>query len=637
MLRGLRKASSNWLGKAVMAAVVGFLVISFAIWGIGDIFRGFGRSTVAKIGHTEITIEQFRTLYNDRLQQYSRQIGRPISADQARATGLDRAAIRQIFSEILLDERVRALGLALSDAEVAKQITNDPGFRGPNGQFDRFRFEQIIRNAGYTEPRFVAEQRRQSLRRELAGTIASGLSAPRTLVEAANRYENEQRSIEYVLLDRALAGEIPPPPPEVLAKYFEERKTQFRTPEYRKLVIVSLIPGEQARWIEISDADLKRAYEERRARYVTPERRHILQIDFPNAEAASAAAERIAKGASFTEIAKELGKSEKDIDLGTVPKSAVIDRAAADAAFALKEGEVSAPVQGRFGTVLVQVLKIEPEQVRSLEQVAGELKQELAAARAKSEIFDLYNKIEDARAEGKSLAEAAANLKLEARTIEAVDRSGRDAAGTPVKIPDAERLVPAAFSTDVGVERDPLQFQDGYIWYDVTGISPSRERSLDEVKDLVETRWREQEIATRLDTKATEMLDKLKAGATLAEVAAANHLKVETLSGLKRGEAAGPLSAAGVDAVFHTAKDAAGKTGAAQPAEQVVFRVTDIVVPALDMASEEAKRALETLNRSLSEDILAEYIARLESEIGVTINQSALNQVVSGGAGDEAN
>ena len=620
-----------------MAAVVGFLVISFAIWGIGDIFRGFGRSTVAKIGHTEITIEQFRTLYNDRLQQYSRQIGRPISADQARATGLDRAAIRQIFSEILLDERVHALGLALSDAEVAKQITNDPGFRGPNGQFDRFRFEQIIRNAGYTEPRFVAEQRRQSLRRELAGTIASGLSAPRTLVEAANRYENEQRSIEYVLLDRALAGEIPPPPPEVLAKYFEERKTQFRTPEYRKLVIVSLIPGEQARWIEISDADLKRAYEERRARYVTPERRHILQIDFPNAEAASAAAERIAKGASFTEIAKELGKSEKDIDLGTVPKSAVIDRAAADAAFALKEGEVSAPVQGRFGTVLVQVLKIEPEQVRSLEQVAGELKQELAAARAKSEIFDLYNKIEDARAEGKSLAEAAANLKLEARTVEAVDRSGRDAAGTPVKIPDAERLVPAAFSTDVGVERDPLQFQDGYIWYDVTGISPSRERSLDEVKDLVETRWREQEIATRLDTKATEMLDKLKAGATLAEVAAANHLKVETLSGLKRGEAAGPLSAAGVDAVFHTAKDAAGKTGAAQPAEQVVFRVTDIVVPALDMASEEAKRALETLNRSLSEDILAEYIARLESEIGVTINQSALNQVVSGGAGDEAN
>jgi peptidyl-prolyl cis-trans isomerase D len=636
MLRGLRKASSNWLGKAVMAAVVGFLVISFAIWGIGDIFRGFGRSTVAKIGRTEITIEQFRTLYNDRLQQYSRQLGRPISADQARAAGLDRLLIGQIFSEILLDERARALGLALSDSDVAKLITNDPAFRGPNGQFDRFRFEQIIRNAGYTEARFVAEQRRQMLRRELAGTIASGLSAPKALVEALNRYQNEQRAIEYVLLDRALAGEIPSPPPEALAKYFEDRKILFRTPEYRKLVLVSLIPSEQARWIEISDADLKRAYEERRTRYVTAERRHIMQIDFPNAEAASAAAERIAKGTSFAEIAKELGKSEKDIDLGTVPKSAMIDRPVADAAFALKEGEVSAPVQGRFGTVLVQVLKIVPEQVRPLEQVAGELKQELATARAKSEIFDVYNKIEDARAEGKSLEEAAANLKLEARTVE-VDRSGRDPAGTPVKLPDAQRLLAGAFTTDIGVERDPLQFQDGYVWYEVTGLSPSRERSLDEVKDQVEARWRDQEIATRLDAKTTAILEKLKAGETLPQAAAADRLKVETLSGLKRGEASGPLSAAGVDAVFRTAKDAAGKTEGAQPPDEVVFRVTDIVVPSLDMASEDAKRALETLNRGLSEDILAEYIAWLESDIGVTINQSALNQVVSGGAGDGTN
>jgi peptidyl-prolyl cis-trans isomerase D len=638
MLRGLRKASSNWLGKAVMAAVVGFLIISFAVWGIGDVFRGFGRSTVAKIGRTEITVEQFRVLYNDRLQQYSRQFGRPIGVEQARALGLDRLVISQVVSEMVLDERARAMGLNLSDAEVAKQITTDPAFQGPNGQFDRFRFEQTIRSAGFTEARFVAEQKRRLLRRELANTIATGLTAPKTLVEAVNRYQNEQRSVEYVLLDRAQAGEIPVPAPEVLAKYYEDRKILFRAPEYRKVVVVALIPSEQARWIEIPEADVKRAYEDRRSRYVTPERRHIEQIDFPNAEAAKAAADRIAAGTSFVDIAKELGKTEKDIDLGTVTKAGMIDKAVADAAFALKEGEVSAPVQGRFGIVLVQVLKIEPEVVRSFEQVAPELKQELATARAKADMLDVYNKIEDARAEGKPLAEAAALLKLEARTFEAVDRQGRDPSGAPIaNLPDPQRLLAAAFTTEVGLERDPLQFQDGYIWFDVAGITPARERPLDEVKEQAEQRWREQEIATRLNTKATELLDKLKGGATLADAAAADHLTVQTLTGLKRGEASGPLSPPAVEAVFRTTKDAFGKAEAAQPAEQVVFRVTDIVVPTVDASGDDAKRTVETLNRGLSEDIFSEYVAKLESEIGVTINQSALNQVVSGGTASDTN
>src|SRR6516165_3014284 len=632
MLRGLRKASSNWLGKVVMAAVVGFLVISFAIWGIGDIFRGFGRSTVAKIGGTEITIEQFRTIYNDRLQQYSRQLGRPISMDQARAMGLDRVVLSQIVSEIVLDERARKLGLNLSDAEVAKLITADPAFRGPNGQFDRFTFEQTIRNAGYTEPRYVAEQRRRMLRRERAGTIASGMDAPKALIEAANRYQNEQRSIEYVLLDHAQAGDIPAPSEEELAKYFDERKVLFRAPEYRKLVVVSLIPSELAQWIEIPEADLKNAYEQRRARYVTPERRQIEQIDFPNTEAAQAAAQRIAQSTSFLDVAKEMGKTEKDIDLGTFTKAGMIDRAVADAAFALKEGEVSNVIAGRFGPVLVRVVKVEPEQVRSFDAVKGELKQELATARAKADVHATYDKIEDARAEGKPLAEVAESLKLPVRTVEAIDRSGRDPAGSPIALPDQKRIIEAAFSTDVGVERDPLQVADGYVWYDVVGITPSRERPLDEVKEQVEARWREQEIAQRLNAKADAIVEKLKAGTALADIAAADHLKVETLSGIKRGTASPPLSAGVVETIFRTPKDATGRRDAAQGGDQLVFRVTDIVVPPIEAESDNSKRVVEVLNRALSEDVLTQYIAQLDSEMGVTFNQSALNQVISGGA-----
>jgi peptidyl-prolyl cis-trans isomerase D len=399
------------------------------------------------------------------------------------------------------------------------------------------------------------------------------------------------------------------------------------------LALVSLIPAEQAQWIEISDADLHRAYEERRARYVTPERRHIEQIAFPSMEAAEQASQRIAHGTSFEEIAKELGKTEKDIDLGTVTKAGMIDRAVADTAFGLTEGAVSAPVQGRFGPVLVRVIKIEAEQVRSFEDVANELKQELATSRAKAEVLKLYDQIEDARAEGKSLAEIAEQLKVPVRTVEAIDRSGRDASGAPIKLPDEQRLLEGAFTTDVAVERDPLQFQNGYIWYDVLSITPSRERTLDEVKDQVEQRWREQEIASRLSAKAAEILEKVQANSSLADAATADHLKSETLTGLKRGESKAPLSTAAVEAVFRTAKDGAGKANAAKAPEQVVFRVTEIVVPSLDMQSADAKRMVEALNRAVSEEVAAEYIAHLETEDGVSINQNALNQVTGGQAG----
>jgi peptidyl-prolyl cis-trans isomerase D len=466
----------------------------------------------------------------------------------------------------------------------------------------------------------------------LVATVLEALTPPKPMLEAADRFQNEQRAIDYVLLDRSQAGDVPEPTPEQLAKYFDERKLLFRAPEYRKVTVMALIPREQAQWIEVSDADAKRAYEDRRTRYTVPERRHVQQIVFPNAQEAAAAADRIGKGAKFADIAKERGLGEKDFDLGIVPKSAIIDRAVADAAFSLKENEVSAPVQGRFGTAIVTADKIEPEQVRSYEAVAAEIKRDLATERAKAQITDAYDKIEDQRSEGKTLAEAAADLKLAAQAIE-VDRSGRDPSGAPVKaLPEPDKLLGAIFSSDVGVDSDPIRSEDGYLWYEVTAINPAHDRSLDEVKDQVQARWREEEIGTRLRAKATQLLDKVKGGTALADAAAAEHLKTVSRAGLKRDEPASPLSAAGLAAVFATVKDAAGIADGEQPGEQVVFRVTDIVVPTLDPQSEQAKSVAQTLERGLADDIYNQYILQLEQQVGVSINQSAMRQVITGTA-----
>jgi peptidyl-prolyl cis-trans isomerase D len=628
MLRGIRKASSNWLGKAIMMVVMGVLILSFAVWGIADIFKGFGQSTLAKIGSTEISTEQFRQLYTEKLQQLGRQFGRPLTMDQARAFGLDRQVLQQTIAEAALDEEARRMGLGQSDAEIMRMIYNDPNFKGVAGNFDPARFQATIRQFGFTEQKYIAEQRRVSLRRQIAGTVSAGLEPPKVLIEALSRFQNEQRTIEYVKLDAAQAGTIEPPSPETLASYFDDRKTQFRAPEYRKISFVAVTPEELGKWSEVSDEEAKKIFEQQRGKLGTPEQRQVSQIVFPNAEEAAAARARIAGGTSFDDLAKERGLNPSDVDLGMIAKSGILDGAVADAAFSLPSGEISQPVPGRFGVALVKIGKIEPGVEPTYESVAANLKKEIATERARAKVSDLHNKMEDERGGGAGVIEAAQKLGLAAVTIDAVDRSGRLLNGQPVtNIPRGLDIVSQAFNSNVGVDNDPIQFNGGYVWYDVLDVIPSRERTLDEVKDQVEAKWRDDQITTRLRAKATEMVQRLDQGGKLADEAAAVGSKVETAKDVRRDATLPGLPISAVTAAFRTPKDAVGQSAGAGGNEWIVFRVTDISVPPVDLASDDIKKLKETLQRGLTDEQVAQYISKIEQTIGTSINKAAFAQV----------
>ena len=620
----MRKASSNWLGKTVMSVMFGVLIISFGVWGIADIFKGFGQSSLAKIGSTEITTEQFRNLFTDRLQQIGRRFGRPLTTEQARQFGLDRQVLQDVISDAALDETARRMGLGQSDADIVRAIQNEPTFKGLDGKFEHERFVQIIRQAGYTEQRYIAEQRKNALRRQLTGTIVAGIEPPKTQIEALVRFQNEQRSANYLKLTAAQAGTIDAPSPEALATYFDDRKQLFRAPEYRKIAMLALTPDDIAKSITVSDEDAKKIFEQRRERYATPERRQVFQIPFPNADEAKAASDRIKAGTSFEDIAKERKLTTADIDLGTVAKSSIGDAALADAAFALAPNAVSEPVKGTLVTALLKVSKVEPGTNPSFESVAPAIKREIALERARTQMQDLHNKIEDERGGGANIAEAAQKLGLKATTIEAIDRSGRAPDGKPVTdLPQGIDIVSPAFASNIGVENEPIQYNGGELWFDVLGVTPSRDRSLDEVKDQVVTRWKDEQVSTRLRAKAAEIVGKIEKGATLEAEAAAAGVKVETAKLFKRDTDAKDIPERLVTAAFRTPKDGVGQTEGNGASEWIVFKVTDIVVPPADLASEDVKKLTENLRRAEMEEQLAAYIAKLETDIGVTINQNA--------------
>lgn len=612
-----------------MTIVMGLLIVAFGIWGIADIFHGFGQSALATVGGTEISTEQFRQIYNDRLQQIGRQFGRPLPPDQVRALGLDRQILQQVIAEAALDEDAQRKGLKVSDEEIGRQIKSDPTFKGANNAFDAARFAGLIRQLGYTEQRYVAEQRNMALRRQIVGTMTAGVEPSKTLLEALNRFQNEQRTIDYVKLGAAQAGTIDPPTADQLSGYFDAHKVQFRAPEYRKMAFVVLTPEEVAKWTAVSDDDARKIYEERKDKLSTPERRQLRQIMFPSVTDAQAAREKIVGGASFDDIARERGLAASDIDLGTISKSEIIDPAIANAAFSIKSDEVSQPTQGRFGVALIKVGRIEPGNQPTYESVAEKLKRDAALDRARAEINNLHNKMEDERGGGASVVEAAKKVGLSAVTIEATDRSGRAPDGKPVSgIPQGVDLIAQAFASDVGVDNETLQLgNNGFIWFDVLGVTPSRDRTLDEVKDKVEARWREDQISSRLMTRATDTIRKLEQGGKLADEAASLGLKVESASAIKRDDTTATLPAAVVASVFRAAKDAAGQAPGTGNDEWFIFRVSDVKVPTLDVASDETKKLREGIQRGLSDEYVGQYIVKLEAEIGTKINQAAVAQI----------
>lgn len=627
VLQTLRKGASGWIAKLFLIV----LTLSFVVWGIADVFRGFGASTIATVGKTEIPAADFRNQYLEQIQMIGRRTGRGLTQEQARAFGLDRQVLNQMLADATLDEEAHRLGLAIGDAQMAQAIADNPNYRRPGADsFDAAYFDQLLRANGLTEQRFVAAEKKRALRDQVLQSLGAGITAPKVLLDALHRFDGEMRNVSYVLVTAGVARDLAAPTDEQLKAYFESHKVSFRAPEYRKISVLALTPQTLAGGITITNDEARAAYEHEIARFGSPEQRELQQIVFAKPDEATAALERIKAGTPFVDIAKERGLTAADTDLGLVAKGAIIDPKIADAAFSLADGATSGPVQGRFGTVLVHVARIVPGTTQPFEAVKGELMHELALAKARRELLDKHDAIEDERASGATLAEAAQKLGFKLDVIDAVDRSGHTPAGTAVEVPGGADVIAGAFAAAPGVETDTVQLPQngGFVWYETNAVTPSRDRTFEEAKALVVTRWRDAEIAKAVEAKAKELLAKAEAGTPLAEVAGAAELPLQTMDGLRRGRADGNFSTESVQAVFQAKDGGFGMTAAATAPGRVVFQVTKVIEP----PPGSDPRVAADLTQQMENDLLLQYLNALQSQIGVHVNQQVFAQSVGADA-----
>lgn len=629
MLDQLRRGAGTVIAKIFIAV----LVVSFGIWGIADIFRGFGANQLAMAGDTEITAQQFQRDYERLMRNLGRSTGRIITPADARRLGVPHQVLGRLVTDALLNDAASDLGLDVSNDTLAEKIRDDKTFAGASGKFDRRLFEQILAANGYNEKLFVAEQRQATRRRMLSDALVGGLAPPKPYLQALNRFQNEERTVDWIELGQDAAGPIPDPTPAELDAFFSANRDRFRAPEYRAIDYLALTPEAIADPSAVPEEDVRAAYE-RSGSFGEPERRHVQQIVFTDRARAEQTLAALQEGKDFDTVLKELGRSTSDVDLGLVERGDIVDPAVAEAAFSLEAGGTTL-VDGRFGPVLVRVTKVEPAHKRPFEEVEPELRHQLAVERARDEVLGLYDSIEDAFAGGATVAEVASRFGLEAGSVAAVDRSGHDPEGAKVDLPKAPDLLAQVFETDVGVENAPLQLGNtGYLWYRVTGVTPSHDRKLEDVRPEVVKAWTDEQVTKKLDALSEDVVRRVQTGEPLAEIAAELGVEVKQSGPIKRSPADDKtLPAPAVAAAFegpqgHVASVEAPGGG------RIVLEVTEVKTPAFFAESADVEGLRQELAAALENTLLNDLVNALQREKGVTVNQRLLDQVV--GASSES-
>ena len=610
MLDQLRQGARGVTSKVL----VGLLVLSFAVWGIGG-FEGYGASTVATVGDTDVTVEDFVRLY-DQEQRIAAQSGR--SADP-------QLLLEQAIRAAALDDEAQRYGLGISDDVVANEIASQEIFHDANGTFDRDIFEALLRNARMTQDDYILDVGRNIVRAQLSDAVGAGVEAPQPMVEALYRYRNEARTISFVVVDESAVDPAGEPGEAELQAYFEQNVSRFRVPEYRELALLVLDPAEIADPSAVSAEEVQAEYDRRRATFEEPERRRAEQIAFDTAAAAEAALAEMEAGAGFAAVAQSNGA--EITDLGMKTRAEYLDAAIAEAAFA---AEIDTPVvvTDALQPSLVRVSEIEPGSVRPLAEVEERLRQDLATRASRDAVNDIYDQVEDERAGGSTLEETARALSLPYRVIDGVarDRSTPDGGGTVSDIPNSSRVVSEAFETDIGIENSPIRAGDIWVFFEVTGIEPARDPVLDEVRADAIAAWRESRQAEQIAERAAALLERLRNGAALATIALELAETVATAEGVKRGDAPSGLTVNAVNQAFagpegHVA-DADGAGNA-----RILLKVDRVVAPAFFAETTDAQDISAQLTTALGSDVLVAFGLQLRNDRPINVNAAVFQQV----------
>lgn len=514
MLQNIRDNSQGWIAKTI----IGVIVALMALTGFDAIFQATThKNEAAKVNGDEISQNELSQAVDMQRRQLMQQLGKDFDASLLDEKMLRESALKGLIDRKLLLQGAEQAKFSFSEAALDQVILQTPEFQ-VDGKFSSERFDQVIRQLGYSRMQF-----RQMLAQEMligqlrAGVAGSGFVTDAEVLAFA-RLEKQTRDFATLNV-KADPAAVKLTDDEVKA-YYDEHAKEFMTPDQVIIDYVELKKSSFFDQVAVKDEDLQAAYQKEIAN-LSEQRRaaHILiEVNDKTTEAQAKAKieevqARLAKGEKFEALAKEFsqdpGSANNGGDLGYAGPG-VYDPAFEKALYSLSKDQVSEPIRTDFGYHLIKLLGVEAPEVPTLASLKDKLTRELKAAQVEQRFVEATKQLEDSAFEASDLAQPAADLKLTVHTSKPFGREGGEGVAAN------RAVVTAAFSSEVideganstAIELDP---ETVIVLRSKEHLKPAQ-LPLESVSAAIRTQLTKEHASAEAKTRAEKLIADLRDG-----------------------------------------------------------------------------------------------------------------------------
>lgn len=600
-----------------MGLILGIAVITFAFVGLNaNMLSSVTPGNVVVAGGRTVSPAEFSRMFNLGLDQMQQERGQRPSIEEAVRLGLERQLLEGLSTEyagLALTER---LGLRPGLSLIGDQIKQQQAFFDPvTGRFDPQTYRQLLADNQLNERTYEQALSDEIARRHLFAALGAGFNAPTSMAALEAIRATQMREVQYFLLTPASIAPVGDPTDEQLQAFIVDRGVT--KPERRALTIARFSTAAIMSSVEVDQAQVDRLLAFRAEELSTPETRTLVQLTARDQAQARTIAQRLTAGENPETVANALRANF--VRHEAKPKTALPDRKVADAAFALREGAVSEPIEGELGWAVVKVQAVRPGSTPNLAELRDEAEQEARRLAASARVSDIAEQLLDAVEAGEELTTVAQRLSARIQTTPPIDRNSRtDTAQLVEGVSPA--ILQAAFGAQPGEVSDIAQEAAGeYFVVRVDRIVPSAPPTVAEARALLTDEWRLGEVQRRLQARATELAARVRQGESLQAVAAASGASVQSITGLNEANAqtfvqAHPPQVLGAalqglkDQVLSDSAAQAGGPQGQQTPRFFVAKLVDVQAGEVDAAAQIAQRAEQSAVQMLQQQ-LAELLS----------------------------